>query len=200
MPHGAHVYSLIEDALAEGFQYHNGLDTFLRRAGVPEARLAAAPRQRAEERAKASQRNHARAPKRFVVQELLTELGTGSEEADRLVAGLVTAICKGKFPDATERAKVARNSLLAQGATEREEAEARREEQRRKGREDERNRERIAAEKVATRERFKKSFIQLSQQSDPQARGYMLEKFLNDFLDFEGLSPRGSFKLVGEQN
>ncbi len=53
-------------------------------------------------------------------------------------------------------------------------------------REDERDREKAAAEKAATRERFKESFVQLSQQSDPQARGYMLERFLNDFLAFEG--------------
>jgi len=39
MPHGAHIFALIEDALAEGFQYHNALDVFLRRAGIPEARL-----------------------------------------------------------------------------------------------------------------------------------------------------------------
>ena len=196
MPHGAHVYSQIEDVLAEGFQYHTALDTFLRRAGIPEARLTAA-RERAEERAKAGQRVHSRAPKRFVVQELLS--GLDGEEGDRLMAGLVTAVRKGKFSDASEKAKTARDALLTQGAAERDEAEAQREEQRRKDREEERNRERAFAERAAARERFKDLFIQLSQQSDPQARGYMLERFLNDFLNFENLSPRSSFKLVGEQ-
>jgi hypothetical protein len=139
MPHGAHIFTLIEDALAEGFQYHNALDVFLRRAGIPDARLASA-RRCAEERAKAGQRTHTRAPKRFVVQELLTDLGSGTEGADRLVAGLVTAICKGQFPDATERAKAAKESLLAQGIAERGEAESQREEQRRKERDEERKR------------------------------------------------------------
>ncbi len=134
-----------------------------------------------------------------MVQELLTDLGSGSEGTDRLVAGLVTAICKGQFPDATERAKAAKESLLALGIAERGEAESQREEQRRKERDEERDRERIATEKAATRERFKQLFIQLSQNNDPQARGYMLERFLNEFLDFEKLSSRGSFKLVGEQ-
>lgn len=34
---------------------------------------------------------------------------------------------------------------------------------------------------------------------DHQKRGYALERFLNGFFEFEGLEPRGSFKLVGEQ-
>ena len=34
---------------------------------------------------------------------------------------------------------------------------------------------------------------------DPQQRGYALERFLNEFLEFEGLNPRGSFKIIGEQ-
>jgi hypothetical protein len=32
-----------------------------------------------------------------------------------------------------------------------------------------------------------------------QARGYALEKFLNDFFHAHGLAPRGSFRVVGEQ-
>jgi hypothetical protein len=61
MPYGAHVISLLEDALAESFQYHDGLDNFLRRSGVLDARLKAA-REPAEERAKKSPRNFGRAP------------------------------------------------------------------------------------------------------------------------------------------
>jgi hypothetical protein len=34
---------------------------------------------------------------------------------------------------------------------------------------------------------------------DHQARGYALETFLNEFMEYEGLGPRSSFKLVGEQ-
>jgi hypothetical protein len=197
MPYGADIFSLVEDALSESFQYHNALDVFLRRASIPEDCLNAA-RARAEERAKESAR-FSRAPKRFVVQEILADLGKGGEQKDRLVAGLVTALCKGKFPDATPKAKTAIDDLKNRQVVEREEAEGRRNKQRAEELEEGRQRDKARAEKLAAREQFKDSFLQLSQQGDPRARGYMLEKFLNDFLTFEGLSPRGSFKLVGEQ-
>jgi len=198
MPYGPHVFSLLEDALSDAFQYHNALDTFVRLSGIPETRLDAA-RARAEERAKGSARVFNRAPKRFVVQELLANLGNGAELEDRLVAGLVTELCKGNFPDATGTAKAAIESLKAQRIAEHQEAEARRNARRAEERDKERARDNAMAEKAAARERFKDSFLQLSQQSDLQARGYALERFLNEFLTFEGLNPRGSFKLVGEQ-
>jgi hypothetical protein len=34
---------------------------------------------------------------------------------------------------------------------------------------------------------------------EPQKRGYEFEHFLNDWFGLEGLSPRGSFRLIGEQ-
>jgi hypothetical protein len=34
---------------------------------------------------------------------------------------------------------------------------------------------------------------------EPQKRGYAFERFLNDWFGLEGLSPRGPFRLVGEQ-
>jgi hypothetical protein len=95
MPFGAHIFSLLEDALAEAFQYHTALDNFVRRSGIPDDRLIAA-RARAENRAKGSARRFSRAPKRFVAQELLDDLGNGGEQEDRMVAGLVTALCKRK--------------------------------------------------------------------------------------------------------
>jgi hypothetical protein len=189
MPHGAHVLSLLEDALAEAFQYHNALDNFLRRSGVSDARLTAA-RRTAEERSNVSSSNFDRAPKRFVVQALLAGLDRGTDEEDRVVADLVTALCKGRFPDASPNATAAIRALVEERASEREEAGAQREERWRKKREDERARENAAAKEAGTREGFKASFLHLCQESDPQARGYMLEQFLNKFLAFE---------LIGEQ-
>jgi hypothetical protein len=190
--------SLLEDALAEGFKFHDGLDSFLKRTGIPQARINSA-RERAEQRSKASPRNFSRAPKRFVAQEILSELGSGSDNDDRLLANLVTALSKTKLPDATSTAKAAIAALADETKTERREAEARKEELRSQKREEERERQQTAGEKAQAREKFRDDFFQLTQQSSPQTRGYMLEKFLNAFLAFEGLNPRGSFKLVGEQ-
>jgi hypothetical protein len=198
MPFGAHIISQLEDALAEGFQYHGGLDAFLQRSGIPEARLSAA-RQRADERNKQSTRNFTRAPKRFVAQELLKDLGHGTEDDDRLVAGVITALSKGHFPDASAKAKSAIETLKSYQSEERQQAEARREEHRQKEQEQEREHAKALAAKAKAREGFRDLFLQLSQHENPQQRGYMLEKFLNDFLTFEAMNPRGSFKLAGEQ-
>jgi len=165
MPFGAHIFSLLEDALAESFQYHAALDNFVRRSGIPDTRLAAA-RAQAEDRAKGSVRSFSRAPKRFVAQKLLSDLGSGSEQEDRLVAGLVTAVCKGKFPDASPKGKTAIETLTAQRFLEHQEAVTRRDELRAEERSKERTRERAAADNAAAREGFKDAFLQLSQQSD----------------------------------
>ena len=47
--------------------------------------------------------------------------------------------------------------------------------------------------------RLRSTFFDLIEEPNHQQRGYALERFLNDFLDFEGLDPRKSFRLVGEQ-
>jgi hypothetical protein len=99
MPFGAHIFDLLETALADCFQYHSGLNTFLQRCGIPASRVAAV-RQRAEERNKASGR-FSKAPKRFVAQELLSDLSSGTSADDRLVAALITALCRGSFSGAT---------------------------------------------------------------------------------------------------
>ncbi|HUD25299.1 MAG TPA: helix-turn-helix transcriptional regulator [Burkholderiaceae bacterium] len=100
MPFGAHIFALLETALAECFQYHSGLDTFLQRCGIEAPRVGAA-RQRAEERNKVSGR-FSKAPKRVVAQELLRDLSSGTLADDRLVAALITALCKGSFPGASQ--------------------------------------------------------------------------------------------------
>jgi len=198
MPYRPHIVALLETGLSECFKYHDALDDFVRRAGLTAPRMSSA-RERAEGRNKQSQRGFSRAPKRLVVQELLRDLDTCKADDDRLVAALITALCKGEFPDATPDGQAAINRLKEERVGEARESAERRAEQRRNTREAELKEERAAAAKRAKREEFSRSFLELSQIVDPQMRGFRLEKFLNDFLDYEGLNPRGSFKLMGEQ-
>ena len=83
MPFGAHILDLLEAALAESFQYHGGLNSFVQRSGVAASRLATI-RKQAEDRNKLSGR-FPKAPKRFVAQELLKELSSGAPEDDRIL-------------------------------------------------------------------------------------------------------------------
>lgn len=48
--------------------------------------------------------------------------------------------------------------------------------------------------------KYKKELQSLSDYDDsPQSRGFAFEKYINEFFEINGLQPRGSFKLVGEQ-
>lgn len=56
--------------------------------------------------------------------------------------------------------------------------------------------------KTAVRERIEKlnqEYMELLITSDPQQRGYQLEKILRNLFDLFDLDPRASFKIVGEQ-
>ena len=44
-----------------------------------------------------------------------------------------------------------------------------------------------------------KGFQDLSAEGDHRKRGYMFERFLNEFFGAHGLNPRGSFRVVGRQ-
>ncbi|MGA8379852.1 MAG: hypothetical protein WB710_01840, partial [Stellaceae bacterium] len=112
---------MLETALAEGFTYHSGLDSFVQRCGIPISR-AAKIRERAEKRNKLSGR-FAKAPKRLVAQELLRDLGSSAPDDDRILAALITGICKGSFPGANPAARAAISALIESRATERREAE-----------------------------------------------------------------------------
>lgn len=49
-------------------------------------------------------------------------------------------------------------------------------------------------------EKYTRMLLELSRQNDtPQSRGYSFERFLYDIFEANSLSPRGSFKLKGEQ-
>jgi hypothetical protein len=196
MPIGAHIFKPLEDALAECFHYHTDLDTFLLRSGLQETRLKAA-RQRAERR----KGSWYVAPKRFVVQEVLEELRTGTASDDRLIADLITALCRGDFSNANETGRKAIEKLKSQRAEDSRMAAEHREQNQREQEEAKCRTLNAAGEaKAARRFKFKEQFLSLHSLTDSaQARGYALETLLNEFMEFEDLSPRGSFKLVGEQ-
>jgi Arc/MetJ-type ribon-helix-helix transcriptional regulator len=197
MPFGAHILDLLETALAEAFPYHSSLDNFVLRCGVPAPRVAKV-REHAEKRNQLSGR-FAKAPKRFVAQEMLRELGSGSPGDDRMLAVLVTAFCKGSFPNASPAARAAINALAESRTAEQREAEERRAEFRRQQRAIEREQESADAATATERQQLHQSLLSLNEHLDHQQRGYAFERFLNAFFEFEALSPRGSFKIVGEQ-
>jgi hypothetical protein len=48
-------------------------------------------------------------------------------------------------------------------------------------------------------EKLSHELLAVSQIQPPQKRGFVFEKFLKDLFDAYGMTPRGSFRLVGEQ-
>lgn len=195
MPVGPHILANIEEALSECFKFHNELDAFMLRVGYPAERLS-----RARQRAATRPTQWSSTPKRFVVQEILLELQGASAEDVRLVAAIVTALTRTKFPyasttglEAIERLKVDIENDRKAAESQRNEAEKLRQEN------EQRKRDIKAAAASNARHEFRQRFLSLTGLSDAQQRGYQLEKFLNEFMEFEGLSPRGSFRIVGEQ-
>lgn len=201
MSFDAATLALVEDALSEAFKYHSGLDTFLRRSGVGEPLLKSA---RAAAEARTAQTGRfSKAPKRFVAQQVLTDIGALGTNGDAIIASIVTGLVKSKFADATPTASTAINELKAKIEVDRKEREQTREtenERKRKSiRSAELAREAARDAKQSQRDVLRDRFISLMEEGNAQRRGYLLETFLNDLFEYEGLEPRGSFKLVGEQ-
>jgi hypothetical protein len=192
----------LEDALAESFQYHEQFDRFLLRAGVPRKLLDEA-RRVAEERAVRGARVYQRAPKRFVSQELLSQLQGMGPDGDRILSSLFTQFINGTFRDASQSARAAIDALKAQvqaDAERKKETQKEKEDKRREIEEAEKRRKSKAwMAKEKNRDRFLGELEELRVESNPQSRGYMFEKFLESYFEAEGLDPRGSFKIVGEQ-
>lgn len=189
----------LEDALSECFRYHAALDSFLLRSGLPSARLAES-RELAENRASG---RFGKAPKRYVAQIVLQDIATMGAEGDRIIAAMVTSLLQMTFPDANETALSAVQALQSKIRSDKEvRAEQREAEQRAAAnakRRDERIREAARAGRTAQRDSLRDRFIGLTGETNAQSRGYLFETFLNDLFDFEGLDPRKSFRLVGEQ-
>jgi hypothetical protein len=202
MPFDASTLAAVETALCDGFEYHRAMDSFIVRAGIPNTQLLAA-RARADEAARNSARKWPSAPKRYVAQELLTELCGEGPTGERLVASLITAVLKHNFNGASRSAQDAVAHLRARVDADRQERRDReaekKEDLRRQQEEETQRRVRSFVARADTREAFKTRFFALMQEENPQNRGYLLESFLNEFLHFEELDPRGSFKIVGEQ-
>lgn len=189
----------LEEVLSEGFRYHDNLDAFLLRSGVSIDQLNLI-RQRADERASG---RFERAPKRFVAQSILRELGDMGAGGDRIVATMLTSLLQMSLPDASETAKAAVLALQSKAKTDQQLRSERRQaeeqaaaDEKRKG---ERQREASRAARTANRDVLRDRFLGLMSEGNAQARGYLFETFLNDFFEFEGLKPRGSFRVVGEQ-
>ena len=194
MPVGSHIFAHLEDALTECFEYHRQLDDFVVRSGLARDRLDAA-RKRAESR----KGRWSSAPKRFVAQEILEEIRTGLTDDDRLIAQFVDGFCRGTFSGAKSLGLEAIESLKVQRAADGRAAAEKRAARQQEIEAEQREKDRAGAAKAAARAVFRQRFLDLFNVPDPQKRGFDLENFLDDFMIFEGLSPRGSFKIVGEQ-
>lgn len=202
LAYDAATMSLLEEALSEGFGYHRELDSFLLRSGVSSGQLEEA-RKRANKRGEDSPFGYAKAPKRFVAQEILTILADDGVLGDRVLAALVTAFNAGSFANANTKGTDAISTLSGRITEERASRQA---EQKLKESEEEK---RLAAARLAKakslqlqrqqRLALRDRFIGLNSEANAQARGYLLEQFLNDFFEFEDLDPRASFKITGEQ-
>jgi hypothetical protein len=193
---------LLEEALSEAFQYHRELDNFLLRAGVRRDLLQEA-RERADARASTSPRGFAKAPKRYVAQEILATLADQGESGDAVLASLVNGLAKSNFPNASPSGREAVEALGKKLADER---AARADE--RKAKEHEEQARAAAARRakeaeLLAQERARASlcsrFTGLMAEENSQRRGYLLEAFLSDFFEYESLDPRRSFKITGEQ-
>ena len=144
-----------------------------------------------------------KAPKRFVAQIVLQDIATMGAEGDRIIAAMVTSLLQMTFPDASETALSAVQALQSKIRSDKEvRTEQREAEQRATAnakRKDERIREDARAARTAQRDALRDRFIGLTSEANAQSRGYLFETFLNDLFEFEGLDPRKSFRLVGEQ-
>jgi hypothetical protein len=199
MAFGAHILDALETVLSDGFEFHNQLDTFLARSGVHPFDLDIA-RRKAEARSRDSQRGYSRAPKRFVVQEVLQLIGNKGAGGETTIGNLIATACKADFSRFSS-AQAAAELLKRHQAEELKEkaaADARKREEK-EAREREREREQAAAgERRANQLRQAKKkllqeFLALTAEQDRQRRGYALERFLAAVFEFEGLEPRGSF-------
>ncbi len=133
MPFEAHILQYLEDALSECFEYHRALDNFVIRSGVPKSILDSA-REIAEQQIRDSSSDYSRAPKRFVVQALLTILTSKGERGEYALSSLITSVTKGKFRDATEVAKKAIENLSNQVEDDKQQKVKEKEKKRKNGR------------------------------------------------------------------
>lgn len=198
MPFEVGTLQCLENGLTGAFKYHDEMDTFVLRAGIP-SRVLKSARQIGE----VANQRFDRAPKRFVAQALINILHESGSEGDEIIGRLISELSNGMFPNANPSGMAAINQLksIAERDHHRKRKEAQEKERKRKAlqeaRESERSRAHIQREKE--RDSFLAEFGALMEEENSQRRGYALEKFLKRLFDFEELQPRGSFRIKGEQ-
>ncbi|GEM_PF-2210624 len=201
MPFDAITLTHLEDALSDGFKYHNNLDDFIVRSGISQSSLALL--RAAAEHKSAQSGRFSKAPKRYVVRELLASLSEQGPDGDRLVANLITNLVGLPLKDASPNALAAVEALRAKLNSDRSSKQAERAHQKDQREEAERTahreKERVRVAKQTARDSLRDRFQGLMAEGNAQTRGYLLETFLSDLFEHEGLQPRGSFKLKGEQ-
>ena len=201
MPFDAATLTHLENALSDGFKYHNSLDDFILRSGVSRNELNAL-RAVAEQKSAQSGR-FSKAPKRYVVREVLAMLSGQAAAGDQIVASMITNIVALPLTDASPDALTAVAALRAKAEADRrtqQEARQRENDERRQAeRSAERVKEQAYVARQTARDKLRDRFTGLMAERNAQARGYLLETFLADLFEHERLEPRGSFKLVGEQ-
>lgn len=202
MPFEAATLAHLEDALAEAFHYHNQLDGFVVRTGIP-SRFLRVARENAEAQVATTRTDYDRAPKRFVAHHLLNQLQALGQAGDGLLARLFTEFVNGSFPDASARANAAIAALKAQAEFDRKRTSDEREQKdkERRAAEEEKWREEdaVRGRREEARAKLLRDFDTLTNKGNAQQRGYLLEGFLNGVFELEGLEPRKSFRIVGEQ-
>jgi len=199
MTFGPVVLDLLETALTERWEFHDQLDSFILRSGIPENWLADA-RLRAEKRAENSRRDYSRAPKRFVAQELLNIAQSHKDIGQKAIGNLVSFIIKLDDDNNSTKAAEAIEGLkkqfeIAQDAKEKNE-------QLKKQREKEDDKRKIDEKyekNEQTRANLLNDFNALISEVNVQKRGYVLEDLLKRLFELERLFPRGSFRNKGEQ-
>lgn len=193
----------IEDFLSDYFEFHNDLDAFLLRSGIPND-IIQTVRLLAEQQAKSSTRNYSRAPKRFVCSNLLNTLSNAkTPNGQNHIAALITNIARVQRSSIHNTSALsAHTNLLTRIASDK---KTKSEIQKEKSYHESRQKINQEQERLNTlilqtqRDALTENFNNLIYTENHQERGFLLEKFLNDFFKTEGLDPRQSFRINGEQ-
>lgn len=193
----------IEDFLSDYFEFHNDLDAFLLRSGIPND-LIQTVRRLAEQQAKSSTRNYSRAPKRFVCTNLLNILSnTKTPNGQIHIAALITNITRVQRSSIHNTSALSAHTNLLDRITA--DRKAKSDIQKEKSYSESQQkihqeRESLDIRKLQTqRDTLTENFNKLIYTDNHQERGYLLERFLNEFFKTEGLDPRQSFRINGEQ-
>ena len=142
-------------------------------------------------------------PLRFVAQMVIPDLGTAGDAGDRVIAAMITGLTQLPLNGASATATEAIAALKTKIKTDQQVKAEQRADRNRAAADAKRTLERAQEEarvaRVGERDALRDRFLNLLQEPNAQSRGYLFEAFLNDLFAFEGLDPRKSLKLVGEQ-